>query len=46
MGPGVRRDDARIDMDLVDRPDQRLDLLGVRTEILGELVEIGIGDLS
>jgi hypothetical protein len=28
----------------VDRPDQVLDLLGVRAELLGELVEIGIGD--
>jgi len=26
---------------LVDRPDQILDLLGVRAEFLGELVEIG-----
>ena len=29
----------------VNRPDQVLDLVGVRTEILGEIVEIGIGDL-
>src|SRR5215471_14216307 len=29
----------------VDRPDQVLDLLRVRTELFRELVEIGIGDL-
>src|SRR5229473_2992006 len=29
----------------VDRPDQGLDLVGMRAEVLGELVEIGIGDL-
>src|SRR5579872_775183 len=29
----------------INRPDQILDLLGMRAEILGELVEIGIGDL-
>src|ERR1051326_4256299 len=29
----------------IDRPDQGLDLVGVRAEVLGELVEIGIGDL-
>src|ERR1700752_1987898 len=30
---------------LVDRPDQRLDLVGMRSELLGELVEIAIGNL-
>src|SRR6516225_2570470 len=30
---------------LVYRPDQRLDLVGMRSKFLGELVEIGIGDL-
>src|SRR6202521_3344020 len=30
--------------DLIDRPDQILDFLGMRSELLGELVEIGIGD--
>jgi hypothetical protein len=30
---------------LIDRPDQRLDLLRMRAEFLGELVEIGVGDL-
>src|ERR1019366_8466801 len=29
---------------LVDRPDQGLDLVRMRAELLGELVEIGIGD--
>src|ERR1700739_3273263 len=29
---------------LIDRPDQVLDLLGMRTELLGALVEIGICD--
>src|SRR4051812_39520475 len=29
---------------LIDRPDQILDLRGVRAELLGELVEIGVGD--
>src|SRR3984893_5869787 len=29
---------------LIDRPNQVLDFLGVRPELLGELVEIGIGD--
>ena len=32
--------------ELIDRPDQCLDLVGVRAKILGELVEIGIGDLG
>src|SRR6266700_6131703 len=41
MGPGVRQDDAAS----INRPDQGLDLVRVRTELLGELVEIGIGDL-
>src|SRR6185369_1066080 len=31
--------------ELLDRPDEVLDLLGMRTELLGKLVEIGIGDL-
>src|SRR5205809_7708504 len=30
--------------DLLDRADQILDLLGMRAELFGELVEIGIGD--
>src|SRR6516225_6553592 len=30
---------------LVDPADQVLDLLGVRAEVVGKLVEIGIGDL-
>src|SRR4051812_22413701 len=29
----------------VDRPDQALDLVGVRAELLRQLVEVGIGDL-
>src|ERR1700688_2369073 len=29
----------------VDRSDQGLDLIRMRTEVLGELVQIGIGDL-
>src|SRR4051812_22429638 len=30
----------------VDRPDQRLDLVGVRAELFGKLVQIGVGDLG
>src|SRR5258705_11650089 len=41
----LRSQGRRTDKILIDRPDQRLDLVGVRAELLGELVEIGIGDL-
>src|SRR5215471_2951186 len=36
---------ARLGVGLFDRPDQILDPLGMRTEIVSELVEVWIGDL-
>src|SRR5213078_278097 len=43
---GSRRSPGRLgalqSADLIDRPDQVLDFLGVRAELLGELVEIGV----
>src|SRR5260370_33776132 len=47
MGPGGspgRRADGPAGPGLIDRADQVLDLLRVRAKLLGELVEIGIGD--
>src|SRR5204862_5347937 len=45
-GYGSRRSPGRLgalqSADLIDRPDQVLDFLGVRAELLGELVEIGV----
>src|SRR4051812_41223504 len=49
--PGKSRDDTWIPAwpdgrkeRLVDRPDQVLDLLGMRAKLLGQLVEIGVGN--
>src|SRR5438132_2715258 len=42
--PGTRPGITTCFAALIDRPDQGLDLVRVRAELLGELVEIGIGD--